>query len=814
MKTSNKKITIKVIVSYLFLGILSAIVALFIHQEIEKLAIQEEIYKDGQNNIFKISKILTSMYETESAGRIAVQSDNEDSFLLFTDKNNQLQQEIESFKADISSKEHHNLLDSVQNLLELKKQNIHELRILKNSDSSFVLIRSAILKLSSLEPSMGNFLLPTKTKSTNKKTVPTKKDRDTDIRSIIKKYKDVKLPPVRYQSQIDEAILQTRKLLSKMEEDVINHKTEHYEKTRLLWQNDLRISEKLKDLLHSFEKEIIHNTELLNIDRQKAFQRSRWILSIAFVIALLVMIVFSLVILNDFWKIQKYRVELERANLRSNNLLKSREQLISMVSHDLRTPLSTIVGYSELLRKNTSSEKDKNYIKHIQSASQFVTKLVDELLDYAKIEAGKITIEKVPVDLVEIVKEVAQNVRSTYPNKAIELILDFSESVKNTRFSSDAYRIKQVLYNIISNAYKFTEKGNIKVLVQAQTLEHSLHEISIAVTDTGIGIKKENQNAVFEEFNQENTSKNNGGYGLGLHICQKLAHLLKGKISLQSSEGVGSTFTFTFKAQKVTEKQKDKIWTSLKKAEEITIIIIDDDFSVLELIKEMLKQKNINVITFDNGKDALFAMKKLDFDMVITDIQLPEMNGFHFITIYNEMFDTPKIPILAITGRKDVPESYYTQNGFASVLLKPFHLDKFYEKLHHFFPKAFEHNMEKTKKNSTAFYKPQNLENFLGNDNESIKNILQLFLSDSQKNIEQLKSATETNNIRTIKALSHKMLSMFGQIQAEREVGILRQLEKSALTDFENINLKVNELEQLFTEECLPSITDYIKNLS
>ncbi|WGU70755.1 HAMP domain-containing sensor histidine kinase [Capnocytophaga canimorsus] len=335
-----------------------------------------------------------------------------------------------------------------------------------------------------------------------------------------------------------------------MEEDVINHKTEHYEKTRSLWQNDLRISEKLKDLLHSFEKEIIHNTELLNIDRQKAFQRSRWILSIAFVIALLVMIVFSLVILNDFWKIQKYRVELERANLRSNNLLKSREQLISMVSHDLRTPLSTIVGYSELLRKNTSSEKDKNYIKHIQGASQFVTKLVDELLDYAKIEAGKITIEKVPVDLVEIVKEVAQNVRSTYPNKAIELILDFSESVKNTRFSSDAYRIKQVLYNIISNAYKFTEKGNIRVLVQAQVLEHSLHEISIAVTDTGIGIKKENQNAVFEEFNQENTSKNNGGYGLGLHICQKLAHLLKGKISLQSSEGVGSTFTFTFKAQK------------------------------------------------------------------------------------------------------------------------------------------------------------------------------------------------------------------------------------------------------------------------
>ncbi|WGU70754.1 response regulator [Capnocytophaga canimorsus] len=142
------------------------------------------------------------------------------------------------------------------------------------------------------------------------------------------------------------------------------------------------------------------------------------------------------------------------------------------------------------------------------------------------------------------------------------------------------------------------------------------------------------------------------------------------------------------KLKKVTEKQKDKIWTSLKKAEEITIIIIDDDFSVLELIKEMLKQKNINVITFDNGKDALFAMKKLDFDMVITDIQLPEMNGFHFITIYNEMFDTPKIPILAITGRKDVPESYYTQNGFASVFAQTLSFRQILRKTTSFLPRS------------------------------------------------------------------------------------------------------------------------------
>lgn len=323
-----------------------------------------------------------------------------------------------------------------------------------------------------------------------------------------------------------------------------------------------------------------------------------------------------------------------------------------MVSHDLRTPLSSIVGYSELLSKQNISEKGKNYLSHIKYSSEYISKLVDELLDYTRIEAGKITIEKVPFNTTEIIDEVASNVKSAFKTKEINLSLSFSETVNNLNFSSDAYRVKQILYNLISNAFKFTEHGTVHIQADARQINDDEYEIAIAVTDTGIGIKKEQQQHIFDEFTQANDeiSKRYGGTGLGLHISQKLAHLLHGKIYLESYENKGSTFTLRFLAEKVVERTKTpQIITNDKNPDLITIIVIDDDLSILSLIKELLKQKHINTITFNNGKEAFEQMENFDFDLVITDIQLPEMNGFHFVTLFNEQYKDNPLPVLALT---------------------------------------------------------------------------------------------------------------------------------------------------------------------
>ena len=812
MKTN--KITIKVIASYVLLFLVSVVAGYVIFKEIQKLSHQEKINQEDRNKIIQISKILSLVNDTESAGRIAMRTDDREALQLFLEKNVYLQTEILKFRRDISSEKQVFTLDTIRSLLNLKSENIQELKAFQETDSTSIIIRSAIRKLSSLEPYLGYELY---SKETYRRRTPEK--APTDIASILKKYKNIKIPTTFKNTKFDKVVLETLSLLNKINEDTEESKSQINEKMQKLWQNDVQISRKLDDLLHNFEEEVLANSQKLSLERKQIFENSKNLLMIAFLVALGIIVISSIVIINDFVNSQRYRRRLEAANRKSNNLLKNREQLISMVSHDLRTPLSSIVGYSELLSKQNISEKGQNYLSHIKYSSEYISKLVDELLDYTRIEAGKITIEKVPFNTTEIIDEVANNVKSAYKTKDINLSLSFSETVNNLNFSSDAYRIKQILYNLISNAFKFTEHGTVHIQADARQLNGDEYEIGIAVTDTGIGIKKEQQQHIFDEFTQANDeiSKRYGGSGLGLHISQKLAHLLRGKIYLESYENKGSTFTLRFLAEKVVERTKTtQIITNDKNPDLITIIVIDDDLSILSLIEELLKQKNINSITFNNGKEAFEQMENFNFDLVITDIQLPEMNGFHFVTLFNEQYKNNPLPVLAITGRRDVPESFYMKSGFSGILPKPFTPEQFYQKLKIFFPKLdteVEHKPIMVSNNIVGGYTPEILESFMGDDREGIIGIYEHFLKESSENIQTLKLLADRQDYKGIKAIAHKMTTMFAQINAKRESEILIILNKVLEEVPTELHGQIHTLEQLFENECRPAIEQYLKKL-
>lgn len=814
MKTN--KITIKVIVSYVLLFLVSVVAGYVIFKEIQKLSHQEKINQKDRNKIIQISKILSLVNDTESAGRIAMRTDDREALQLFLEKNVYLQTEILKFRRDISSEKQVFTLDTIRSLLNLKSENLQELKAFQETDSTSIIIRSAIRKLSSLEPYLG-YELYGKDSYRRKSSTPEK--TPPDIASILKKYKNIKIPTTFKNTKFDKVVLETLTLLNKVNEETEDSKSQINEKMRKLWQNDVQISRKLDDLLHNFEEEVLANSQKLSLERKQIFENSKNLLMISFLVALGIIVISSIVIINDFVTSQRYRRRLEAANRKSNNLLKNREQLISMVSHDLRTPLSSIVGYSELLSKQNVSEKGKNYLSHIKYSSEYISKLVDELLDYTRIEAGKITIEKVPFNTTEIIDEVANNVKSAYKTKDVNLSLSFSETVNNLNFSSDAYRIKQILYNLISNAFKFTERGTVHIQADARQLNGDEYEIGIAVTDTGIGIKKEQQEHIFDEFTQANDeiSKRYGGSGLGLHISQKLANLLRGKIYLESYENKGSTFTLRFLAEKVVERTKTtQIITNDKNPDLITIIVIDDDLSILSLIKELLKQKNINAITFNNGKEAFEQMENFDFDLVITDIQLPEMNGFHFVTLFNEQYKNTPLPVLAITGRRDVPESFYMKSGFSGILPKPFSPEQFYQKLKLFFPKL---NIEVENKpimvsnNIEGGYTPEILESFMGDDREGIIGIYEHFLKESSENIQTLKLLADREDYKGIKAIAHKMTTMFAQINAKRESEILIILNKVLEEVPAELHGQIHTLEQLFENDCRPAIEQYLKKL-
>ena len=814
------KITIKVIVSYILLICVSVVAGYIVFKEINKLSNQEKINQEDRNKIVQIGKILSMVNETENAGRIAIRSDEKEALQTFLEKNVYLQNEVLKFRRDITSEKQLLTLDTISSLLNLKSNNLQELKAFQESDSTSIIIRSAIRKLSSLEPYLGYefFAKKENTKKNAVSDAPT-----SDIASILKRYKGVKVPAtfekIKKSNKIDKVVMETLSLLNRVNEEAQASKSLINEKMYKLWQNDVQVSKKLDDLLHNFEEEVLINSQKLSQERKTIFENSKNLLILSFLIALGIIAISSIIIINDFVTSQRYRRRLEAANRKSNNLLKNREQLISMVSHDLRTPLSSIVGYSELLGKLDITEKGKNYLSHIKFSSEYISKLVDELLDYTRIESGKVVIEKIPFNLPEVIDEVASNVKSAYKTKDINLSLSFSETVNNLNFSSDAYRIKQILYNLISNAFKFTEHGTVHIQADARQLNGDEYEIGIAVTDTGIGIKKEQQQHIFDEFTQANDeiSKRYGGSGLGLHISQKLAHLLRGKIYLESYEDKGSTFTLRFLAEKVVERTKTtQIITNDKNPDLITIIVIDDDLSILSLIEELLKQKHINAITFNNGKEAFEQMENFNFDLVITDIQLPEMNGFHFVTLFNEQYKNNPLPVLAITGRRDVPESFYMKSGFSGILPKPFTPEQFYQKLKIFFPKLdteVEHKPIMVSNNIVGGYTPEILESFMGDDHEGIIGIYEHFLKESSENIQTLKLLADRQDYKGIKAIAHKMTTMFAQINAKRESEILIILNKVLEEVPTELHGQIHTLEQLFENECRPAIEQYLKKL-
>ena len=813
------KITIKVIVSYVLLICVSVVAGYIVFKEINKLSNQEKINQEDRNKIVQISKILSMVNETENAGRIAIRSDEKEALQTFLEKNVYLQNEVLKFRRDITSEKQLLTLDTISSLLNLKSNNLQELKAFQESDSTSIIIRSAIRKLSSLEPYLGYEFFD------KKKNAVSDASSTSDIASILKKYKGVKVPAtfekIKKSNKIDKVVMETLSLLNKVNEEAQQSKSLINEKMHKLWQNDVQVSKKLDDLLHNFEEEVLINSQKLSQERKTIFENSKNLLILSFLIALGIIAISSIIIINDFVTSQRYRRRLEAANRKSNNLLKNREQLISMVSHDLRTPLSSIVGYSELLGKLDITEKGKNYLSHIKFSSEYISKLVDELLDYTRIESGKVVIEKIPFNLPEVIDEVASNVKSAYKNKQVALSFAFSDIVNNLNFSTDAYRVKQILYNLISNAFKFTEQGTVHIEADARLYKDDIYEIGVAVTDTGIGIKEEQQEHIFNEFTQANDeiSKFYGGFGLGLHISQKLARLLNGKIYLESEEGKGSTFTLRFLAEKVVERTRTTpIITSDKRAEDINIVVIDDDQSILSLITELLKQKKIGAITFTNGKEALSALEKLPFDLVITDIQLPEMNGFHFVTLFNEKYAVAPLPVLAITGRRDVPESFYTKSGFSGILPKPFTPEKFYEKLKVFFPNL---NTEVEHKpimvmpyNNTNGYTPEVLESFMGDDIEGIAGIYKHFLTETEENLQKLEASAKVQDYATIKSIAHKMTSMFAQINAQRESEILIILNKVDKEVPEDLEEKIKNLTHFFEEDCRPIIENYLSSFS
>lgn len=806
MESSKHRITLKVLFGYVALVILAAVSGWLVFTELETFTdIQKEGIKD-QNKILKTGSLIADIYENESLARAAIQIESPEKFNAYISENGKLMMRIDSLNILINSSTQEELLDSIKLVFNRKLDNITDLKRIKQSNTSEKSINQAIKKLGSVYSILGK--LTVEDFIEDPLTLDSKTRRNLeDYVSLLNKHAPNDTISRINQKQIDSIVTVSRNMLENVQREELLQKRNSQKKEQELLKNDSITSKQLKNLLVMLENEINLYSKSVNAKHEQTLNNSKNIIFLAAIISFIIIIIFSIIILNDFRKNQRYRQQLEKANAYTSSLLKSREQLISMVSHDLRTPLSTITGYSELLQKSSQNSKDGYYIDHIKNASGYMTQLVEDLLDFSKLEDGNITIEFVTFSLQAIIDEVVNNVKNIYSDKPIHIIVNHDNTLSKPLIS-DSLRIKQILYNLIGNAYKFTHEGTITITTQFVDYKAKPY-FKIKVKDTGIGIDEAQQDNIFKAFTQaHDKTVNAGGFGLGLTISKKLAQLLGGSLTLKSKPGKGSTFILRLPATFSTIELKTPLKTTNTTSFNLKAIIVDDDMSIRQLLSDLLKQYHIKVEAFDNAKDALEHIDKLAFDLVITDIQLPKMNGFHFMETLKQSEFYKKQPIIAITGRTDLGRENYLESGFSEVIFKPFPHAALLTALQRLFPgqqlnlKAVNETIVNIHQDTFSI---NALSTFLNHDNAAVKSTLQAFVTDTKTNISGLKNAVTGNDIEAVNSISHKMLSMFKLLNVNKAIPYLETLAHSSTfpeTTFARLETEVQQL--------LEAINDYL----
>jgi signal transduction histidine kinase/DNA-binding response OmpR family regulator len=802
MESKKSYTAIKVLFSYVALLALVVTVGCFLYSENVVYNKLEDKIAFEKTKILRVSKLFSNVYKTESLARKTIQTNSDNDFKSYLVETDSLKSRIDTLKQIVTTDYQKTLLDSVTYLLSEKTKNIQQLKTIKNKADDEVSVNSAIDEITKMEFKLRKLELQDFTKSPNQ--------LGSYQKNVLQKYVDYLNQNIPDDStntlskQASDSILaNSKKLLSSVKLRAEKKKESlNFEENKLL-KNEIAISEQLRKVLRIIEREIIINSIKNNSLKEKSLKKVNEIVTMSAIIGLVLTLFFSILIVSDYSKSQVYKKQLEIANFKTKNLLKSREQLISTVSHDLKTPLSTIVGYSELLGNSDVNTKQSYFIKNIKNSSEYITQLVQDLLDFSKIEAGKITIEKVPFLLPEIVDEVAKSIQTVYKQKNIDLIINVDEKL-NAKIVGDPFRLKQILSNIIGNAYKFTEEGFIRISAFVTEKEEFF---TLTIEDSGIGIEKSNQKLVFEEFAQANEGieKKYGGTGLGLSICQKIIAILGGTLQLESTFGKGSTFEiqlpllFDTSSNTIFEVKKPVFQNTRKQ----TFIVIDDDINLLNLTSGVLRQEKHQVLAFSNAIKALEAIQKTNFDFVITDIQMPEMDGFMFLQKLKNTDSYKSQPVIALTGRSDLDSSVYSEAGFTTVIKKPYSPKILLETIRIILendplPKMEINDIEE--KTSRQLYSLETLKEFLGNDKDALNEVLKSFIESSNENLVFLENAIEEENVAEINSIAHRIAPMFKQIQANEIGGILKVLDKN--------NFEISDLKDIY--KALKSKTDHL----
>ena len=573
------------------------------------------------------------------------------------------------------------------------------------------------------------------------------KQEDSIVHITIERSDTVRIQHQAYDSLTILADL--RVLSDKAKTEYWNKIKEYEKKTQELVKADNQLSEQISSLLIRLNQEILDST-ITEVEKSEEIIRGNIHTSILIGAAtLLLIIIFIILILSDVNKGYRARRAAEEAKRKTEEIMESRHKLLLSVSHDIKAPLTSILGHVELLDKTENAKE----IVSIQQSADHILNLLNNLLEYSSLEQGKLQVSKETFDIGQLCEEIVEMFAPIAQHKNLQFHFENSFD-KGTLINTDKLKIRQILTNLISNGIKYTLEGEVSFKAR---LGRNL--VVFDIIDTGVGIPPDKLEEVFKPFVRiETYNQFAEGSGYGMSVVKGLIDLLGGEIHTESEVGKGSHFEVRIPVEEIEKPVEAKDEATEDRKKSLNILVFDDDNTLLSVIDSMLHRLGHQAIPCRSMNDFDNAMQQLDqYDYILTDREMGAVTGNDILYLVKEI-DINK-PVILMTGRIEYTTEKAKEEGFYGFLQKPFNL----RQLENLFGSVASTESE----TEIAFPDFPAFSEMMGNDKEAMTDILSVFVQSTADDMVLMNSLIEQEDFVGMQGLCHKMLPMFTQLERD-----------------------------------------------
>ena len=558
----------------------------------------------------------------------------------------------------------------------------------------------------------------------------------------------------------DSLITGIKTLADKAKSEYQSKIISYQHKINELVASDNDLSQKISDILIKLNKEIIASTAYSIKESEDKIECNIYISRAIASTVLIMIIIFVVLIINDVNKGLRARKAAEEAQQKTEEIMESRHKLLLSVSHDIKTPLTSILGNLDLIEND---EQNESKIEAMKQSANHILNLLNNLLDFSRLEQGKLTLNKSNFNINTLCDETATMFQPLADQKS--LVFNYVNNIpKNTIINADDLKIKQILNNIISNAIKYTIKGHVDFIAGIDG-----ENLVFNINDTGIGIAKDRIDDIFKPFVRiENYNTFAEGSGYGMSVAKGLCDLMNGEIKVSSETNQGSQFEITIPTTLATNSDNSEEPVNSEK--ETNILIIDDDNTLLTMMENMIAKLGGQSTICSSAAMLEEALSHIDtYDYILTDREMGALTGNEILKKVKN--SRPDKPVVLMTARIEYDTQKAKEEGFDGLILKPFNINQLANTLH-LTLKIDDNNSSKFSEDFSKLY------TMMGNDDEAVRKILCAFTQSICDDMLSFNEAIEKNDFEKAKKLCHKVLPVMNSLEQEQTIEYLSTMNR------------------------------------